>query len=325
MARKTPRKPWTAHLSTVSAVTVLVAGAVFVVPVVGQQAQSPAGLQRPVYRVSQGAAAAPAGDASSNGTAAKTEKPSSTELAESLQPREGEHPLAPAIRIAKAALERIDRDLTDYSATLVKRERIGDSLGEREFIFTKIRQQPFSVYMYFLGPEALKAQECLYVANQNDGNLLGHAGSGLRARFGTVSLKPDGMLAMQGQRYPVTEVGIRNLTRRLIEVGEQDMQYGECEVKNFLNTTVDGRKCTCIQVTHPVPRKNFLFNVARIFIDNELMLPIRYEAYSWPREAGKAVGEDELIEEYTYTNLKLNNSFTDADFAPNNPKYRFSK
>ena len=154
------------------------------------------------------------------------------------------------------------------------------TLGEREFIFTKIRQQPFSVYMYFLGPEALKAQECLYVANQNDGNLLGHAGSGLRARFGTVSLKPDGMLAMQGQRYPVTEVGIRNLTRRLIEVGEQDMQYGECEVKNFLNTTVDGRKCTCIQVTHPVPRKNFLFNVARIFIDNELMLPIRYEAYS---------------------------------------------
>jgi hypothetical protein len=227
--------------------------------------------------------------------------------------------------VAKEALERIDRDLKDYSATLVKRERIGDTLNNREYIFTKVRHEPFSVYMYFLGPDSLKGQECIYVAGQNDGNLIGHAGSGLRARFGAVKLKPDGMLAMQGQRYPITEVGIRNLTRRLIEVGEQDAKYGECDVQYFHNAKVDGRQCTCIQVTHPVPRKNFLFHLARIFIDDELQLPIRYEAYTWPKEPGKQVGEDELLEEYTYTNLKLNNGFTDADFDPNNPKYRFSK
>lgn len=314
MAQQKKANAWTSRLSTVVAVTVLLTGALFVVPVAGQQGKSPEGLQRPVYRVAQAPEAAPA---------APPAQAASGSLAENLKQVPGEHPLMPAIRTAKAALKRIDNDLKDYSATLVKRERIGDTLGAREYIFTKIRQQPFSVYMYFLGPESLKGQECLYVAGQNNGNLLGHAGSGFQAKFGSVSLKPDGMMAMRGQRYPVTEVGIRNLTRRLIEVGEQDAQYGECTVDYFLNAKVDGRKCTCIQVTHPTPRKNFLFHKARIFIDDELELPIRYEAFSWPKQAGKEVGDEELIEEYTYTNLKLNNEFTEADFDPNNPKYRF--
>ncbi len=314
MARQTTANAWTSRLSTGAALAVLVSGAFFVVPVAGQQGQSPANLQRPVFRVAQAPDSPPAPVPAAGDR---------IDLDESLKQRPGEHPLMPAIRTAKAALDKIDRNLSDYSATLVKRERIGDNLGAMEYIFTKIRQQPFSVYMYFLGPDSLKGQECLYVHGQNDGKLIGHAGSGIRAKLGSVSLKPDGMVAMAGQRYPITEVGIRNLTRRLIEVAEQDSQYGECDVKYFHDAKVDGRKCTCIQVTHPKPRKNFLFHVARIFIDDELQLPIRYEAYTWPREEGKKVSEDELLEEYTYTNLKLNNSFIDADFDPNNPKYRF--
>ena len=30
-----------------------------------------------------------------------------------------------------------------------------------------------------------------------------------------------------------------------------------------------------------------------------------------------------LLEEYTYTDIKLNNGFTDADFDDHNPKYNF--
>jgi Protein of unknown function (DUF1571) len=60
--------------------------------------------------------------------------------------------------------------------------------------------------------------------------------------------------------------------------------------------------------------------VARIFVDDELNVPIRYESYDWPEQAG---GQPELIEEYTYLNLKLNNGFTDADFDIRNPNYGF--
>ncbi len=126
---------------------------------------------------------------------------------------------------------------------------------------------------------------------------------------------------MQGQRYPLTELGISNLTRRLIEVGQHDMQYGECDVKNFENAKVNGRPCTVIEVIHPTPRRTFLFNKALIYIDNQLQLPIRYEAYDWPTEPG---GKPVLLEEYTYMNLQVNPGLTDADFDVHNPNYNFN-
>ncbi len=230
-----------------------------------------------------------------------------------------EHPLMPTLRWAYQGLPQIEK-IKDYSATLVKRERVGGKLGEYEHIFLKVRHDPFSVYMHFLGPEDLRGQEVIYVHNQNGNMILAH-GSGLkRTMFGTVSLKPTGPVAMKGQRYPITEVGLLNLVRRLVEVGEKDLQYGECEVKFFEGAKINDRSCTCIHVLHPVPRRNFLFHVARIFVDDELNLPVRYESYDWPKQPG---GEPELIEEYTYLNLKLNNGFTDLDFDPKNPNYNF--
>jgi hypothetical protein len=70
-----------------------------------------------------------------------------------------------------------------------------------------------------------------------------------------------------------------------------------------------------------VPRRNFLFNVARIYIDDQLEVPIRYEAYDWPAQAG---GAPVLLEEYTYMNLQLNSGLTDADFNVHNPAYTFN-
>jgi outer membrane lipoprotein-sorting protein len=124
---------------------------------------------------------------------------------------------------------------------------------------------------------------------------------------------------MRGQRYPITELGILNLTRRLVEVGEHDVKYGECNVKFYEGAKINNRVCTCIEVLHPVPRRNFLYHQARIFVDKEYNLPIRYESYDWPREGQKP----ELLEEYTYLNLKLNNHFTDDDFDVKNPAYKF--
>ncbi len=239
---------------------------------------------------------------------------------EAVAPAAGAHPLEPAIEMAKKAIASFRTTVVDYSCTIVKRERIDGKLGEHEYMFAKIRQQPFSVYLYFLGPETVKGQEVIWVDGLNDGNMFAHAGSGVRAMVGTVSLKPSSMLAMQGQRYPITEIGVENLGRRLLEVAEHDKQFGECEVNFFPAAKVNGRVCTCIQVVHPVPRRNFRFHLARVFMDDELQIPIRYEAYDWPQEPG---GQPVLMEEYTYMNVKVNNGFTDADFDPRNSAYKF--
>lgn len=230
-----------------------------------------------------------------------------------------EHPLVPALRWAYRSIEGA-RQVADYSCTFVKRERVEGELREHEYMFMKVRHQPFSVYMYFLGPAGLRGQEVIYVEGKNDGKMLAHT-TGLRDKMvGTVSLKPDGMIAMKGNRYPITEVGFLHMLERLIQIGEADTKFGECEVKFFQGAKVNNRSSTCIQVMHPVPRRNFLFHLARIFVDDEMNLPVRYEAYAWPDKPG---GAPVLIEEYTYTNLKLNNGFTDVDFDTENTQYRF--
>jgi hypothetical protein len=232
----------------------------------------------------------------------------------------GAHPLEPALELAQRGLANLHAAIQDYSCTLVKRERIDGKLGDHEYMFLKVRQRPFSVYLYFMAPDSVKGQEVIYVDGQNDGNMLAHAGSGVRAMVGTVSLKPSSMLAMQGNRYAITEIGVENLAKRLVEVAEHDKQFGECEVNFFPNAKVNGRICTCVQVVHPVPRRNFRFHLARVFIDDELLIPIRYEAYDWPHEAG---GQPVLMEEYTYMNVKTNQGFTDLDFDPKNTAYKF--
>jgi hypothetical protein len=265
-------------------------------------------LEQPVYRVPTNQQVSPAAD---------------PRAVVQVAGEEAQHPLIPAIERAKAALANIDANIKDYSCTLVKRERVDGTLLEPEYLFTKVRHEPFSVYMYFVGPKGKEGQEALYVAGANEGKLIAHAGGGpLRRALPTVHLQPDGSLAMRDNRYPITEVGIRTLSRRLIEVAENDAKYGECTVNWYKNAKVAGRTCTCLQVVHPVRRTTFTFNVARVYIDDELNIPIRYEAYDWPSRAG---GKPELIEEYTYTNLKLNQGFTDADFDESNATYGFKK
>ncbi|MBN2021874.1 MAG: DUF1571 domain-containing protein [Pirellulales bacterium] len=237
-----------------------------------------------------------------------------------LQQQPNEHPLMPALRWAEQGLQEMEQGLHDYSATVMKRERVDGTVNEQECMFVKVRHRPFSVYMYFLSPPNLKGQEVIYVEGANNGKMWAHP-TGIRQNLvGTVSLRPTDWLAMKGQRYPITELGVKNLVRRLLEVGSNDAKYGECEVKFLEGAKINGRACTCIQVVHPVPRRNFLFHLARIYVDQELNLPIRYEAHDWPKAPGD---KPELIEEYTYLNLKVNNGFTDADFDVRNPNYRF--
>lgn len=231
-----------------------------------------------------------------------------------------EHPIMPALRWAKAGLPYVEA-IEDYCCTMVKQERVNGELKPPQQLFLKVRHRPFSVYVYFLSPEAERGQEAVYVEGQNKGCLLAH-GVGIRKVVGTVALKPDSMLAMTGNRYPITQVGLANLLRELIAVGENDIQYGESEVKLYQGAKVAGRSCTCVEFRHPVPRREFRYHIARIFVDDELNLPVHYEAYDWPEKPG---GEPILTERYTYLNLKLNNGFTDMDFDVRNPEYGFNK
>jgi hypothetical protein len=226
-----------------------------------------------------------------------------------------EHPLMPVLRWAARELPAIE-NLHDYSTTLVKRERVNGRLRDREYLALKVRHKPFSVYINFLAPAAVRGQEVIYVEGQNRGSMWAH-----KAHLpGTTSLHPDSLMAMSGQRYPLTAIGLVNLVRRLVEVGQEDVRLGDCEVKYLTDAKVNQRACTVVQVLHPVRRNEFRYYLARVFVDDELKVPIRFESYDWPPAPG---GQPVLLEEYTYLDLKLNVGLTDDDFSTKNPAYRF--
>jgi hypothetical protein len=263
-----------------------------------------------------------------------TESPKVTEpvarVAKNQPANAAPHPLDPALSLARESLSLMQTQVNDYTAVLIKRERIADELGDNEFMFIKVRNRkvsgdkvvvPFSVYLAFLKPAAVKGREVIYVENANDGKLIAHEG-GMKRVLGTHRLEPDGYLAMAGQKYPLTDIGLENLLVKLLEKGERDRQYGPCQVKFDGGAKVGGRDCSILEVMHAEKKPHYEFHKAQIFMDNEWKIPVRYAAFNWPENQQS---EPEVIEEYTYQNIKINVGLTDKDFDFTNPDYNFHK
>ncbi len=232
------------------------------------------------------------------------------------------------LQFAQNTLKRIREDVHDYSCLLAKRERVDGKDRGWQFLEVKIRHEqkegeqvvvPFSVYLRFLQPKSVAGREVLYVENLNNGDLIARRG-GRRSPNVTVQLVPTSPLAMEGNRYPITEIGFETLVERLIEVLAQEMEYRDGEIEVFENARVDDRTCTHYRLTHPKRRENLTYYMAEVSVDNELGLPIFYRAYDFPAEEG---GKPILLEQYVYQKLKVNEGLTDSDFDPRNPSYHF--
>ncbi|TWU43826.1 hypothetical protein Q31b_13580 [Novipirellula aureliae] len=238
-----------------------------------------------------------------------------------------EHPLDPALRMANASLQNLRENIHDYEAVFVKRCRVDGALPKLQYANVKIRNRkvqagqttaPFSVYLNFLAPASVKGREVIWVEGRNNGNMVAHE-SGLKGMI-NVNLDPNGYLAMRGQRHPITEIGIENLLVKLIETGSRDRQQGECDVQFFSNAKIRDTACTMLQVVHHEKKDCFDFHIARVYFDQSLNIPIRYESWSWPTTDG---GQPVLEEEYTYLNVNLNVGLRDSDFDIANPAYQF--
>lgn len=291
-------------------------------PPVVQQYQQP--MQNQIYAQGQpqtNYAAAPATQAYAAPAA-----PSITPIAPALTgaaARNPNHPLVPIIEWAKAERPRVQA-IRDYTFTLIKQESVNGKTYDPCMFDMKIRNEPFSVYLKYRQPEKKAGTEALFVKGKNNDKIQAK-GVGALAIIGTTSLAPTGKFAMDGNKYPITEVGIARLVDLFIEVGENDILNNyECKVQYYENVPPmpgSSRICTCIEVIHPkVTPGKFPFHIARIFIDDELQLPIKYESYDWPKSEGE---KPMLLEAYYYHDLKMNTGLTDIDFDTKNPDYRF--
>lgn len=227
-----------------------------------------------------------------------------------------QHQLVPALEHARAARAAVD-EAKDYQAVFSKRERVKGRLGEPQTMHVKIRHEPFSVYLRFIRPH--EGREVLYVDGKNGGNLLAHE-TGIRGLAGTIRLLPTSDRAMAESRFPITMMGMRTLVDGVIAQWEHETQFGETNVKYYPEAKLGEMECYVIESSHPQPRKQFKYQLTRLYIEKTTRMPVRIEQYGFPTRPGEP---PPLMEEYTYSNLRVNAGLADIDFDERNPNYGF--
>lgn len=253
-----------------------------------------------------------------------SESTSSQTLTESVT---SNSPLDPILADARSMQAKFAREVDCYSATLTKRERVNGKLGDEQTMFIKVRNRkkstdgssiPMGVYVRFEEPSSTKGREVIWVEDRDKNQLVAHEGGWLN--LARVSLAPDGTLAMMGNKYPITQIGLGKLLDKLIEKGERYRSEPDCQVLTTDGVLFDGIACRQVEIVLPAKKSNVEFHIARILIDPVRQLPLRYEAYLWPTTSDI---EPPLEEQYSYRDIRLNPPFTDLDFDPNNPEYKF--
>ncbi|MCS6852949.1 MAG: DUF1571 domain-containing protein [Gemmataceae bacterium] len=200
------------------------------------------------------------------------------------------------------------QNVRDYTAIFIKRERVGNELQPENVIAMRVRSQPFSVYLRWLAPKQLVGQEACYVAGKNNGQMRVHS-NGLLAAVGWVSIDPRDPRAMRMNRHDITQAGIGNLIERIARRSEGPRPPGY--TLNIGEYEYNKRRCTRVEAIAPQPGSAYAYRCL-VYYDQENHLPIRFEAYDWPKPGGDPNGD--LLECYSYVDLKLNVGLTDAAF-----------
>ena len=240
--------------------------------------------------------------------------------------KDAEHPIDPLLALADEGFKRIDESIRDYTATIISQVRISGKLQPEKRIQCKIRHAhetehsdtPFSVYLKMLKPNKIKGQEVIWVEGQNDGRLIAHTNGMMNLK--RFLLDPRGIVAMKGTRYPIFEIGFKNLIAKMKEFGLHDREFDECKVKITRDVLVDNRPCTLIEIIHPIERDHFTHHISKIYLDQDRDVLVGYEGYKWPEKPGDSAP---LLERYFYIDMQINVGLTDEDFSADNPKYDF--
>ena len=149
------------------------------------------------------------------------------------------------------------------------------------------------------------------MAGRNNG-MMRVRSPGILGAIGWVSIAPNDPRVQQNSRHSITEAGIGNLIERFANRWEVERKLGLTQVR-ISEYEFNKRRCIRVETIHPDnSSKQFQTYRNVLYFDKETNLPIRIEAYDWPRPGGSPDGE--LMEVYSYVNLRFNVGLGDEAF-----------
>ena len=226
---------------------------------------------------------------------------------------------------ANARLEKID----NYTATFCKQERVDGQLSDLQIMEIKLRHSPFSIYMKWIDGGDV-GRELLFVDGKNDGKMLVHVG-GFKGRFlPSLSLHPQGTLAMEESRYPITKAGMLALIQMAISYRQHDLALANGVTCQMISDhKFDDRNCYCFIVEYNTPKISEIYRKSITYFDKTLSVPVFIKNYTWPHRIGDCdennLDESTVIEHYAFSNINLEKRLADADFDRMNSSYRLRR
>ena len=215
----------------------------------------------------------------------------------------------------------------DYTAQFSRLEVVNGELLEEQMTSMKVAHKPFNVYMKWENFDT--GREVIYGEGLNNGNLLVHPG-GWKARLPPLSMEPDSSLAKAESRHPITQIGLSNLAKTIINSHRRDIEQNaiaNCDQAE--NQRIGGRDCLCFVTEFRDAKSSPEYLKSIVMIDAEWNVPLFIKNFAWPPDAVTAVGEEldtaTIIEQYSYTDVKLRASLTAADFDRTNEDYNFKR
>jgi len=216
------------------------------------------------------------------------------------------------------------QNVDDYTATFYKRELVGGELSEAQVMHLKLRHEPFSVYMKWLMGD--KGRELLYVDGQHNGKMLVRLG-GVKKLIPTLKLDPAGSRALKESRYPVTDIGLLNLAKKIAAYRRKDVERtNPPRCRMFDGQTFNDRKCYCFVIEYDNPQQSRMYRKSVVFIDKQWCVPLCVQNFGWPDSntdvTGATLDKKTLVEDYRYRDIHLDKKLADRDFDRSNREYR---
>jgi outer membrane lipoprotein-sorting protein len=203
--------------------------------------------------------------------------------------------------------------VSDYTATFHKQQRVGGVLYDEEKILVKFRK-PFKVYMKWIGP-AENGREVLYMEGKNNNKLLVQPGGAWGYFTPAFSIDPESGIAMRKNLRPVTESGIGNTIKLLLEVCLKAQRSGDLTVRYKGEGKIGDRPTHRFERLLPLG-KGYPAHRSIIELDKETGFPLSITSYGW---------KGELLEKYLYEDLCINAGLTEKDYDRGNSEYRFGR
>jgi hypothetical protein len=202
--------------------------------------------------------------------------------------------------------------MSTYQVKITRVERVGGQPQAEEEALLSIRRNPKAVRLEWVdGPS--KGREVIYSSAVNDRMMYVNMGNSALP-ISRMSIPVDSPLALRNSRHPITEAGFdtifQNLAARETPETATSPGTGKLEYKGIKQPK------GADQVCHLLERASPRGDTWQVYLDTKTLMPSVVVAF---RSSG-----GELIERYTYKNLKSNLSEL-ADVAAFDPDKRWGE